>query len=350
MSDSQIQRKSENPLVMTEHSSKDHRHRMNIYIEWLAQTGREWHNPDLTTYRDYLQGAYSGRDGTMLSASSIRAHLSTVRGRYQTLLRDNRTRDTLYQMTPGDASPSDRKAFVDEIIQRIENAIEPENSSIKVVTRQDRPDEDHIRLTQKQAQTLLASPGMNTPAGIRDTALISLLLCTGIREAELCALNVPDLRRKLSGETALHIRRGKGCKERLVPYGNLIWVLEIIDHWLNYAQINEGAVFRGFFRGYTKIRKTGLNVRTVNKILDQYPQEIDGKIRKVNPHDLRRTYARRLYDAGTDLLAIRDNLGHADTRTTLNYIGAMDIEARKPPAIYEFDFTTTSVKHPTETD
>jgi integrase len=64
---------------------------------------------------------------------------------------------------------------------------------------------------------------------------------------------------------------------------------------------------------------------------------IDGELRKVNPHDLRRTYARRLYEAGMDLLAIRDNLGHADSRTTLKYIGTMDIDRRKPPTVYTFD-------------
>ena len=55
------------------------------------------------------------------------------------------------------------------------------------------------------------------------------------------------------------------------------------------------------------------------------------------PHDLRRTYARRLYDAGTALVAIQQNLGHADVKTTLGYMGELDAEQRTPPAIYSFD-------------
>jgi integrase len=61
---------------------------------------------------------------------------------------------------------------------------------------------------------------------------------------------------------------------------------------------------------------------------------IDGELTAVHPHDLRRTYARRCYDAGMDILAIRDNLGHADHKTTLAYIGVQEMDTRKPPALF----------------
>ena len=50
-----------------------------------------------------------------------------------------------------------------------------------------------------------------------------------------------------------------------------------------------------------------------------------------------RIYARRLYEAGFDLVAIQQNLGHADVKTTLGYIGELDAGKRGPPAIYAFD-------------
>lgn len=323
-------------LLVPEQSGKDLKHRIRIFRQWMQHTGRKWYNPDFITYRDYLLNDYMGPSGKLLSPRSVRAHLSTVRAHYQSILRDNRTRDRLYTMTPEDAAPSDKKAYVDEIIKRIENAIDPENSAVKVINRQDTPDADHLRLTIAQADRLIAAPGTDTLMGLRDTALIALLLSTGIREAELCALDVPDLRQQLGGTTALHVRRGKGAKERLIPYGNLIHVLDFVDNWMTNAGIDRGPVFRGFYKGGKSIRDTRLNVRSVNKILNRYPVYIDGHTKIVRPHDLRRTYARRLYDAGLDLLAIRDNLGHADTRTTLKYIGAMDVEARQPPAIYNF--------------
>lgn len=332
------QRDSNAEIILRDARGKDQKHRLGRYVDWLNYTGRNWHSPDLVAYRDYLLDEYVTRDDDLLNANSVKAHLSTIRGRYQAVLRDNRTRDALYELTPSDASPSDRKAFVDEIVQRIENSIDPASTEVKTITHQDRADEEHIRLTSVEAISLLHAPGVDTAITIRDTAIIGIMLCTGIREAELCNLRVPDLRRTLGGEPALHIRRGKGAKERLVPYGQLIWILDVVDRWLTQADIKDGYVFRGMYKGGKRARSTKINVRTINKILDRYPIEVNGELRQVNPHDLRRTYARRLYEAGVDLLAIRDNLGHSDTKTTLRYIGTMDVEKRNPPPLYKFDF------------
>jgi len=316
---------------------KDDKHRLELFAAWLDSTGRSWSAPDLAAYRDYLLTVYTGRDGKPLSAASVRAHLSTVRGRYQDLLQSNGLRDMLYNFTEVATSAADKKAFVDEAITRLQNAVHPDTAPVEIIKRQDRPDDDHLRLTAAQANTLMAAPGVASLLGLRDTAIIALLLCTGIREAELCALDVADLRQRLGGELALHIRRGKGCKERLVPYGELEWVLAILDAWLKAAGITSGAVFRGVYKGDKRVRQTRLTVRAINQVLERHPIIIDGSLRTVNPHDLRRTYARRLYEAGVDILAIRDNCGHADSKTTLLYIGTMNADARKPPAVYRFD-------------
>jgi site-specific recombinase XerD len=76
-------------------------------------------------------------------------------------------------------------------------------------------------------------------ARLRDTALIALMLCTGVREAGLCALQVRHFRLKLGGALALHVREGKGCAERLVPYGEPEWVLAVVDKWREAAGIDE---------------------------------------------------------------------------------------------------------------
>jgi site-specific recombinase XerD len=276
---------------------------------------------------------YLGRNGQPLGVSSVYSHLASVRGHYQSMLRDNNVRQWFYNQCPPDLSPSDKKAAVDEILQRMANAIDAQQAPLKTVTRQDRPDEEHLRLTPEQAASLMGAPRTSTIVGLRDTAIISLLLCTGVREAELCALDVPDLQRRLGGAPALHVRRGKGAKERLVPYGALDWVLKVVTRWLSHAGITEGAVFRGFHKN-KRVRAERLTTRSIDLIMNRYPILINGEMRVVNPHDLRRTYARQLYEAGVDLLAIRDNLGHSDSRTTLKYIGAMDIEKRKPPSLY----------------
>ena len=328
-----------NPLtselaLLSNYDSKDESHRLSTYINWMQESSIAWFAPDLETYREYLLNHYQGRDEKSLSPISVKAHLSTIRSRYKSILRNNKIRDYFYNNTSSDLLPSDRKALVDEVLERIRNAIDPENSVVKTTTKQDIHDDAHIRLTKQQVSELLSQPDTDTLIGKRDLAILALLLCTGIREAELCSLEVTDLTKTFGGELSLYVRHGKGSKERLIPYGHLVWGLKLTQEWLNSANIKSGSVFRGFYRGGKRTRPTPLTVRAINQILNKYLITADNKPRKIAPHDIRRTYARQLYESDMDILAIRDNLGHVDSRTTLKYIGTMDISQRRPADIY----------------
>ena len=324
--------KSGDPLgvLMVANATRDQRHRLAKYAGWLVQSATPWYRPDLAAYRDTLLGRG-------YKPSSASAHLSTVRSRYADLVRD---RDMFYAIAATQTGdPLERKAIVDEMVTRIENATAPAAAPVKQIIKQDVPDSAQVRLTSAQGSALMAAPGVGTLDGQRDTAAIALLLCTGIREAELRALDVDDLRQYLGGELALHVREGKGCKDRMVPYGELSWVLAIVDKWLDAAGVTDGAVFRGFFKGNRLLRPGRLSVRQVQNILSRYPVALNGHVVKVRPHDCRRTYARRLYDAGVDVVAIQQNLGHARLETTLGYIGPLDADRRRAPAVYTFDLT-----------
>ena len=81
-------------------------------------------------------------------------------------------------------------------------------------------------------------------------------------------------------------------------------------------------------------------VHTVQRVLACYPVTINGKAEAVTPHDLRRTYARRLYDDGVPLVAIQQNLGHADVKTTLGYLHWRPGCGAAPPGeAYQFEGT-----------
>lgn len=322
-------------LLVPEDSDKDTRSRMGRFWEWLTEAGERWYVPDLAAYRDWLLDAG-------LAPVSVRAYLATVRGRYQQLLHDNALRQRLYDATPADAGAADRKSFVDEVLKRLENALRPEAAPVRVVKIQDLPDGDHIRLTKAQADALMRAPGVDSLDGLRDTALIALMLCTGIREQEAVSLEVRDLRQRLGDELALHVRDGKGAKARLVPYGELSWVLAIVDRWLEAAGISDGRIFWSFWKGGTL--RGPLTRRTVQRIVGGYSVAIEGELVTVRPHDLRRTYARRLYEGGVDLVAIQQNLGHASLQTTLGYIGELDGAARRAPAVYSFDLASLETR------
>jgi site-specific recombinase XerD len=304
-------------------ADKHSKYRLKKFTSWLGE--RSWLEPDLSSYRDHLLENYM--------ASTVSAHLSTVRGRYQAILRDNSVREMLYRNVPDHCeAPADQKAFVDETLDRLKNAVDPGNSAVQVKKMQDRPDSDHLRLTREQAEALMGAPGTDSLKGLRDTAIISLMLCAGIREAELCALEVPDLRQRLGGELALCVREGKGCKQRLVPYGSLSWVLVLVDAWLQAAGIEAGPVFRSFWKGGAL--RGRLSVRAVQNIVTGYPIAVDGQLTTVRPHDCRRTYAKALYSAGLDPVALQQNMGHASLETTLSYVGVLSADQRRPPSVY----------------
>lgn len=324
-------------LLIPANANKDVRSRVGKFCDWLMTTGGKPFEPDLSAYRDVLQGK--------LNAATVAAHLSTIRSQYTRLLRDNHLRAELYTLAcasltaQGHAdTPANRAAFVTEALERLRNAIDAKNSSVTVIKSQDRADAAQTRLTKAQAEALLTAPGVVPLERLRDTALIALLLCTGVREAEAISLDMVDLRQQLGGELALHIRLGKGSKERLIPYGDLSWVLAILDKWLSAADITEGKVFRSFWHG-GRVLRGELSLRAVENIVGKYPVMIKGTLRHVKPHDLRRTYAHRLYEAGLDLMSISQNLGHASTKTTELYIGELGADKRRAPGVYSFDLT-----------
>ncbi len=325
-------------VLLRDSDVKDVKSRLTMFVRWLDANGGVWYRPDLAAYRDHLMTEYQGANGKPLSNTSITAHLSTIRGRYREIMDDNATRDRMYKLTSSSTSAGDRKAFVDEMLVRLENAINPARATVKITKVQDVEDTAHLRLTVEQANDLLAAPGLGDIVGLRDTALIATLLCTGLREMELCMLHVDDLRGRFGNTLALRVRQGKGAKARMVPYGAGEWCLAYVDKWLALAKITGGAVFRAFYKAKVgakpSVRPHALSVRAVQDILDRYPIFVDGRMVKVNPHDLRRTYARRLFDADVDPVAIQQNLGHSDLKTTLGYIGTLDAEQRRPPALF----------------
>lgn len=335
-----------NNWLIPESGDKNHISRLSLYVDWLRSTGNHWTSPSLVGYTHYLQSDERG-----LSASSIKSHLSTIRARYRELIRNPDFKQRIRAIADSaypDKNEADRRVLYLTVLEDIQDALNPELTRfVKQKTKQDNIDSQHIRLTASQAESLIAMPGIRTLQGLRDTALLYLMLATGLREAEICALNRIDLRQTVSNEIGVHVRDGKGAKERFVPYGELSDCLIYVDAWLTQTNITEGAIFRGFKDRHTPYYAPGkkspeqvytrltprLTTRAVQNILKNYPVSIQGELRTLRPHDTRRTYAKLLWDNGMDLLAIRDNLGHSDVKTTQGYIGEMDMDKRRAPAM-----------------
>lgn len=179
-------------------------------------------------------------------------------------------------------------------------------------------------LSVEQTRTLLSQPGTETKASRRDTALLSLLYDTGARVQELCDLRVKDIRLTPPATVTL---TGKGSKTRIVPImGNTVSLLKsyMDENRLTGNPGQERALF--FNQRNTKLTRGG-----INHILQKYNWQASAIIEmptKVTPHVLRHTKAMHLYQAGVDLIYIRDILGHVDISTTDIYARA-DVETKR---------------------
>ena len=88
--------------------------------------------------------------------------------------------------------------------------------------------------------------------------------------------------------------------------------------------------------GYIPVRDSPL----IQRMLKEYPITHDGKMVKVCPHNLRRTYARIMYGLSMDLPALSQNLGHADIKASQGCIGKLDMARRRPKSAFTFDLST----------
>jgi integrase/recombinase XerC len=146
----------------------------------------------------------------------------------------------------------------------------------------------------------------------RDRAILELLYASGLRVSELTGL---DLRTISLGEGVL-LARGKGRKERMVPFGSkarnaLSNYLPIRENVLREAKTSSAALF-------LNARGKRLSTRSVHRIVRHYARTFGPKI-NVSPHGLRHAFASHLLAEGADLRSIQEMLGHARLSTTQKY-------------------------------
>lgn len=163
-------------------------------------------------------------------------------------------------------------------------------------------------LTEEETVRLLEAPEDEDPQGIRDRAIVELLYSTGLRIGELLRLKLSDLYL----EQRLVRVRGKGGKERLVPFGEKAF-LALKD----YLSIREALQPKEDFVFLNRFGRK-LSPRWVQKSLKVYALK-GGVLKPVTPHLLRHTFATHLLDRGADLRAIQELLGHSRLSTTQRY-------------------------------
>ena len=166
-------------------------------------------------------------------------------------------------------------------------------------------------ISKEEMKTILAIPGTQSMAAIRNTAMLEFLYATGIRVSELINLTMNSI----NWQVGFVIVMGKGSKERIVPIGKIAydWTKRYIDEvrpGLMQKKITDVLFLNRFGRKFTR--------QGFWKIVVGYAKQA-GLQKKVYPHTFRHSFASHLLEGGADLRTVQVMLGHSDISTTQIY-------------------------------
>ena len=170
-------------------------------------------------------------------------------------------------------------------------------------------------LTVEEARSLWQLPNSHTAKGLRDRAILAVLLGCGLRRRELIDLTLDHIQRRVDHWAIVDLV-GKGGHIRTIPMPD--WVKQIVD---------TGSARRGlrtveFFRCVSRrgvVWGTKITEKVVWHIVKEYAERLG--VSKLAPHDLRRSCARFCHDSGGELEQIQFLLGHVSVQTMEKYLG-----------------------------
>jgi len=183
-----------------------------------------------------------------------------------------------------------------------------------IVRREDLPKRSPRAITEEQQRRLLR---MAERASARDRAIVVLLLYTGLRLAELAALNVADVR--VSARKGLvAVRSGKGDAYREVPLNAL--VRQVLEEWLVDRKPKAADGERALFVGRSGRR---LSKRSVDDVVRGVGKDAGVSL---SAHVLRHTFLTRMVRQGSDLVLVAELAGHRRLETTRRYSLPSDLD------------------------
>ena len=254
---------------------------------------------DLEEYMEYLK-CYSTekREDLMNTERGIMRKVSTVKSFYNYFYRTEQIQNnpaSLLQL-PKIHEKEIIRLDVDEVARFLDEV------------------EDGECLTEKQK-------AYHAKTKLRDLAMMTLLLGTGLRVSECVGLNINDVDFRNGG---LRIHR-KGGKEVIVYFGAEVeYALQDYLSEREHIVPEEGSEEALFL----SMQRKRINVRSVEKMVKKYAQLVT-PLKKITPHKLRSTYGTNLYRETGDIYLVADVLGHSDVNTTKKHYAALEDERRR---------------------
>ncbi len=179
----------------------------------------------------------------------------------------------------------------------------------------ERPKKLPVVLSRSEVKQLLRTPKL-----LKHRLVLAMLYGCGLRCFELRNLQLKDLD---FDRGMLHIRQGKGRKDRYVPLSEMQ-----IRGLKKYIAAENPAIW--CFTGNDREGKTvPLSAQGVQWIVKE-ARKHGGIKKEVTTHSLRHSYATHLLEMGLDIISVKDLLGHADIQTTLTYLHVAQLGRQKP--------------------
>lgn len=172
-------------------------------------------------------------------------------------------------------------------------------------------------LSVDEVRRILEATESDTPAGLRDRALLEFLYSTGARITEAISLDVDDVfvDQQSSGPGMVRVR-GKGSKERIVPMGR--FAVEALENYLVRTRPLLVAKGKGTPALFLNLRGGRLSRQSAWTII-QHAAERAQIGKEVSPHTMRHSFATHLLQGGADVRVVQELLGHASVTTTQVY-------------------------------
>lgn len=159
---------------------------------------------------------------------------------------------------------------------------------------------------------------------LRDLALVTLLLGTGIRVSECVGLDINDVDFELNG---IKITR-KGGNEVVIYFGD-----EVCVALINYMEERKNLITKEGHENalFLSLQMRRMSVRSIENMVKKYASTVT-KLKNITPHKLRSTYGTRLYQETGDIYLVADVLGHSDVNTTKRHYAAIEDNRRRSVA------------------
>ena len=152
---------------------------------------------------------------------------------------------------------------------------------------------------------------------IRDLAIISLMLGTGIRVSECVGINLSDIDMK---NTAIRIKR-KGAKTATIFFSDEVKIY--LEKYISERQKIENVDEKSEDALFLSMQKKRISVRAVEKLVKKYAGKVT-PLKHITPHKLRSTFGTNLYEETDDIYLVASVLGHNDVNTTKKHYAALE--------------------------